>query len=553
MDFDIASLSRFQFALTALYHFLFVPLTLGLSAMVATIETVYYFTNKPIWRQMTKFWGILFGINFVLGVSTGIVMEFQFGMNWSYYSHYVGDIFGAPLAIEGLMAFFLESTFVGLFFFGWDRMSKGAHLVSTWCVAVGSNFSALWILIANGWMQNPAGAQFNPVTMRMEVTHFADVLFNPVAQAKFVHTVSAGYVTAAIFIIGISAWYLIKGRHLEIAKRSITIASAFGLCAALSVIFLGDESGYEVARQQPLKMAAIEAAWDTEKAPASLTLIGFPDQDAKVTHGAIHIPFLMGLMGTRTLTTEVPGINEIAFGERRGPNGEVIKTDYPSIISRIQSGRIAYDAMQKIAKEYGNYAKAPKELQQDVDQHKADYGYALLLRGPTGANGGIPPELSAESVAPEQLRAAAENALPNVALTFWSFRVMAGIGFYLLLFMVVFFLVSARRNLMKRRWLLWIAVLSIPLPWIACEFGWVVAEFGRQPWIIEGVLPTVAAHSELPVWNLLLTIAGFALIYTILIIIEMTLMIKAIKKGPQPEVGITPVSGQHNPQLAVAE
>lgn len=553
MDFDIATLSRFQFALTALYHFLFVPLTLGLSAMVATMETVYYFTNKPIWRQMTKFWGTLFGINFVLGVSTGIVMEFQFGMNWSYYSHYVGDIFGTPLALEGLMAFFLESTFVGLFFFGWDRMSKGAHLVAAWCVAIGSNLSALWILIANGWMQNPEGAQFNPVTMRMEVTHFADVLFNGVAQAKFVHTVSAGYVTAAVFIIGVSAWYLLKGRHLDIAKRSITIASAFGLCAAVSVVYLGDESGYEVAQKQPLKMAAIEAAWNTEKAPAALTLIGFPDQKEKVTHYAIHLPYVMGLMATRTLTTEVPGINEIAFGEKPGANGEMIKTDYPSMVARIKSGLIAYDAMQKIAKEYGNYANAPKELQQIVDQHKADYGYALLLRGPTGANGGVPPELTVDNVTSEQIHTAVNNALPDVALTFWSFRVMAGIGFYLILFMVTFFLLSARRNLTKRRWLLKIAVLSIPLPWIACEFGWVVAEFGRQPWIIEGVLPTVVAHSELPIWSLLLTIGGFALIYTVLIIVEMTLMLKAIKKGPQPEVGVLPVSGQHNSQQAAAE
>ncbi|MGL4668952.1 MAG: cytochrome ubiquinol oxidase subunit I, partial [Saezia sp.] len=239
MDFtDVAMLSRFQFALTALYHFIFVPLTLGLSALVATMETVYYFSNKPIWRQMTKFWGTLFAINFVLGVSTGLVMEFQFGMNWSYYSHYVGDIFGAPLAIEGLMAFFLESTFVGLFFFGWDRMSKGAHLTATWCVALGSNFSALWILIANGWMQNPAGSVFNPETMRMEVSSFGDVLFNPVAQTKFVHTVAAGYVTAAVFVMGISAWYLLKNRHQALAKRSITVAAAFGLCASMAVVFL---------------------------------------------------------------------------------------------------------------------------------------------------------------------------------------------------------------------------------------------------------------------------------------------------------------------------
>ena len=240
---DLVELSRLQFAMTALYHFLFVPLTLGLSVIVAIMETVYVTTDRPIWRQMTKFWGTLFGINFVLGVATGITMEFQFGMNWSYYSHYVGDIFGAPLAIEGLMAFFLEATFVGLFFFGWDRLSKRSHLVVAWLVAIGSNFSAVWILIANGWMQNPVGAAFNPVTMRMEMTSFFDVVFNSVAQAKFVHTVSAGYVTASVFVLGVSAWYMLKGRHIELARRSLTVAASFGLASALSVVLLGDEIG----------------------------------------------------------------------------------------------------------------------------------------------------------------------------------------------------------------------------------------------------------------------------------------------------------------------
>ena len=238
MEFGIVELSRLQFAVTAMYHFLFVPLTLGLSILVAIMETVYVTTNRPIWRQMTKFWGTLFGINFAIGVATGLTMEFQFGMNWSYYSQYVGDIFGAPLAIEGLMAFFLEATFVGLFFFGWDKLSKVAHLCVAWLVAIGSNFSALWILIANGWMQNPVGAQFNPLTMRMEMTDFFAVLFNEVAQAKFVHTVSAGYVTASVFVIGVSAWFLLRGRHVELARRSITVGAAFGVAAAFSVVLL---------------------------------------------------------------------------------------------------------------------------------------------------------------------------------------------------------------------------------------------------------------------------------------------------------------------------
>ena len=280
VDSFLVDLSRLQFALTAMYHFLFVPLTLGLSILIAMMETVYVMTGRVIWRDMTKFWGVLFGINFAIGVATGITMEFQFGMNWAYYSHYVGDVFGAPLAIEGLMAFFLEATFVGLFFFGWERLSARAHLVVTWLMALGTNFSALWILIANGWMQNPVGSAFNADTMRMEVTDFGAVLLNPVAQAKFVHTVSAGYVCGAVFVLGVSAWYLLRGRHVELAKRSFVIASAFGLASALSVIVLGDESGYDLTNNQKMKLAAIEAMWETEPAPASFTAIGIPSQNS---------------------------------------------------------------------------------------------------------------------------------------------------------------------------------------------------------------------------------------------------------------------------------
>ena len=275
-DIDPMSLARLQFAMTALYHFLFVPLTLGLSFLLAIMESAYVMTGREIWRDITRFWGKLFAINFAMGVATGITMEFQFGTNWAYYSHYVGDIFGAPLAIEGLMAFFLESTFVGLLIFGWDRMSKLGHLTVTWLVAIGSNMSALWILIANGWMQNPVGATFNPDTMRMELSSVWELLFNPTAQSKFVHTVSAGYVTGAMFVLSISAFYLLSGRHVAFAKRSIIVASAFGLASALSVVVLGDESGYSVTENQKMKLAAIEAMWKTEPAPASFTLFAVP-------------------------------------------------------------------------------------------------------------------------------------------------------------------------------------------------------------------------------------------------------------------------------------
>src|SRR5262249_47485721 len=305
---EVVDLSRLQFAITALYHFLFVPLTLGLSWLLVIMESVYVMTGRQIYKDMTRFWGLLFGINFAMGVTTGITMEFQFGTNWAYYSHYVGDIFGAPLAIEGLMAFFLESTFVGLFFFGWDRLSKVAHLIVTALVALGSSLSALWILIANAWMQNPVGAEFNYQTMRMELVSFASVLFNPVAQAKFVHTVAAGYVVGSVFVLAISAWYLLRGRNVEIAKRSMTVAASFGLACSLSVVVLGDESGYVAGENQKMKIAAIEAAWRTEPAPASFTLFGLPDVAARKTHAEIKIPWVLGLIATRSIDTPVSGI-----------------------------------------------------------------------------------------------------------------------------------------------------------------------------------------------------------------------------------------------------
>src|SRR5450432_450892 len=299
-DSSLLELSRWQFAITALYHFLFVPLTLGLSVLLAIMESVFVMTGRTVWRDMTRFWGTLFGINFAMGVATGITMEFQFGTNWAYYAHYVGDIFGVPLALEGLTAFFLESTFVGLFFFGWERLSKIGHLVVTGLVALGSSISALWILIANGWMQNPVGAQFNYQTMRMELVSFPEVLFNPVAQAKFVHTVAAGYVVGSMFVLSISAWYLLRGRNAEIAKRSMAVAASFGLACSLSVVVLGDESGYVASENQKMKVAAIEAEWNTEPAPAGFTVFGLPDVAARRTHLEVKIPWVLGLIATRS-------------------------------------------------------------------------------------------------------------------------------------------------------------------------------------------------------------------------------------------------------------
>jgi len=511
MELDIVELSRLQFAMTALYHFLFVPLTLGLSIILAIMETVYVMTGRDIWRQMTKFWGALFGINFVLGVATGLTMEFQFGMNWSYYSHYVGDIFGAPLAIEGLMAFFLEATFVGLFFFGWEKMTRVQHLAATWAVAIGSNLSALWILIANGWMQNPVGSVFNPATMRMEIEDFGAVLFNPVAQAKFVHTVSAGYVTASVFVLGVSAWYMLKGRHLQLAKRSMAVACSFGLLSSLSVVVLGDESGYLATEHQKMKLAAIEGMWETEPAPASFTAIGFPDQEARKTHHVLTIPWALGLISTRSLNTEVPGINELVERGRQ----------------RIESGIVAYGALAEIRKTR-SLEQAPAAARELFEAHGGNLGYAYLLKryvdNPANAT-------------PAQIQAAAWDLVPRVAPLFWSFRIMVGLGFFFIVLMAAFFWQSARHRLGQPRWLLWVAVWSIPLPWIAAELGWLVAEYGRQPWIIEGVLPTAVAVSSLGVTDLLITLAGFVLFYSTLFVVEVSLMVRAIRKGPPPGHG----------------
>jgi cytochrome bd ubiquinol oxidase subunit I len=508
MELDVVELSRLQFALTAMYHFLFVPLTLGLAVILAIMETVYVMTDRPIWRQMTKFWGTLFGINFALGVATGITMEFQFGMNWSYFSHYVGDVFGAPLAIEGLMAFFLEATFVGLFFFGWDKLSKIGHMIVTWLVAIGANFSALWILIANGWMQQPVGAEFNPMTMRMEMTSFYDVLFNDVAQAKFVHTVSAGYVTAAVFVLGVSAWYLLKGRHIALAQRSIAVAASFGLASALSVVVLGDESGYLATHSQKMKLAAIEGMWETEPAPADFTLLGIPDQEARETHYAIHIPYVMGLIGTRSLTTEIPGINDLVADARQ----------------RVRSGLVAYDALLQIRQE--REAASP-EIREQFEEHSADLGFALLLRRYVED-----PRDATEA----QIIQAANDTVPKVWPLFWSFRIMVGLGIGFIAVMAYFFYLANFRAMQFPRPALWFAVFIIPTPWIAAEMGWFVAEYGRQPWTVDSVLPTALSVSHLSVTELLITLAGFTLFYSVLFVVEMGLMLKYIRKGPFMDV-----------------
>ena len=499
---EVVDLSRLQFGLTALYHFLFVPLTLGLSWLLVIMESVYVMTGKPVYKDMTRFWGKLFGINFAMGVTTGLTLEFQFGTNWAYYSHYVGDVFGTPLAIEGLMAFFLESTFVGLFFFGWDRLSKVGHLMVTFLVALGSNLSAVWILIANGWMQNPVGAEFNYETMRMELTSISELIFNPVAQVKFVHTVAAGYVTAATFVLGVSSWYLLKKHDVGFALRSYAVAAGFGLASVLSVIVLGDESGYASGEVQKVKLAAIEAEWETQKPPASFTLFGIPNQEAERTDYAIRIPYVMGIIATRSLDQPVTGLKELKAAHRK----------------RMESGMLAYGALQKLR----TGDKSPDTLAQ-FEKHKRDLGYGLLLKK-------YAPNVV--DATPDLLHRAAEESIPRVAPVFWSFRIMVGCGFILLLLFVLAFYFCARRSVANRRWLLRFAVCAMPLPWIAAELGWIVAEYGRQPWTISEVLPTHLSASSLTVGQLYFSLAGFFVFYTLLLIIEVWLMLKYIRLGP---------------------
>lgn len=499
---SVIELSRLQFAATALYHFLFVPLTIGLVFILAIMESVYVMTNNPIYKDMTKFWGKLFAINFALGVTTGLTMEFQFGMNWSYYSHYVGDVFGAPLAIEGLMAFFLESTFVGLFFFGWDRLSKLQHLMVTWLTALGTNLSALWILIANGWMQNPVGAVFNIDTMRMELSSFWALLFNPVAQVKFVHTVSAGYVVAAAFVLGISAYYLLKSREVAFARRSFAIAAAFGMASILSVLLLGDESGYEVGDVQQAKLAAIESEWETQKPPADFTLLGIPNQDEQRTDYALQIPYVLGLIATRSIDKPVTGLKDILdYHEQRIRTGIKAVT----LLEQIRSGQDTVENRQAFA-----------EIQKDL-------GYGLLLKKYTD---------DVSQAIEADIQAAKQDSIPRVAPLFFSFRIMVGCGVVMLILITIAFYDSMRHRIGQRRWHLHALLWGIPIPWIACEMGWFVAEYGRQPWTIAEVLPTALSVSHLTEGEIIASMIGFCVFYTLLLIVEIYLMFHFARKGP---------------------
>ena len=495
-------LSRIQFGAAASYHFLFVPLTLGLAWMLFTMECAYVFTGRAVYRDMTRFWGKLFAINFAMGVLTGLTLEFQFGTNWAYYSQYVGDIFGTPLAIEGLVAFMLESTFLGLFFFGWHRLTKGQHLFSTFCLAIGSSLSALFILVANGFMQSPAGSYFDFANMRMQTSSLLHLFLNPIAQVGFAHTVIAGYATGAVFVLGISAYYILRGRDLDFAKRSFAIAAGFGLIAVIMLAFMGDQNGLLVAKDQPMKLAAIEAEWSTQKAPASFNLIAFPDQQQHRNVGQVSIPGVLGLLVTHSVTAVIPGINQIEAQN----------------VKRIRRGMIAYGLLEKL-----RAGDQSAQTRASFERYQSDLGYGLLLER-------YAPQVTTATSA--QIAQAAEATIPHVSMIFWAFRAMVGIGILLLLLFVFSFILLLFGGMWKNRWLLRCALWSIPLPFIAAITGWFVTESGRQPWTVFGDLPTTLSSSSLSATDLWLSLSAFVLFYTALFIVELFLMFKYARLGP---------------------
>ncbi|WP_429580006.1 cytochrome ubiquinol oxidase subunit I [Paraburkholderia youngii] len=521
----VVELSRLQFAATALYHFLFVPLTLGLSFLLAVMETVYVITGKRIYREITQFWSHLFLINFALGVATGLTMEFEFGTNWSFYSGFVGDIFGTPLAIEGLMAFFMESTFVGLMAFGWERLSKGTHLMVTYLVALGSNLSALWILVANGFMQNPQGAAFNPATMRMELTSLGALIFSEDAQTKFVHTSIAGYVTAAVFVTGISAYYMLRGKHLEIAKRSFRMASLFGVLSVAGVITLGDALGFVGGHAQPSKLAAMEAMWQTEQAPAPFNVAAWPNQDAHRNTWSIQVPYVLTPLLTHTLDSTVPGIDRIEADALR----------------RIQNGIPAVEALKTLSADPTNKAALAQ-----FEARKADLGYGFLVKRYAA-------DQDVSKATESDIAKAARDAIPNVFAIFWLFRVMVACGLLMLAYFAVCVIISLRGDAERHRRFLKLAPWMIPVPFIACEMGWLTAEVGRQPWAVFGVLPTWMSASTHSVGYMIFSLIGFILIYSIFIVVELFLMIRAIRQGPHEQGdGTSPEHGQRVPAVALS-
>ena len=513
--FTLVDWSRAQFALTAIYHWLFVPLTLGLGIIVSIMETIYYRTGDERWKTITKYWMTLFGVNFAIGVATGIILEFQFGTNWSNYSWFVGDIFGAPLAIEGIMAFFMEATFIAVMFFGWNKVSKRFHLASTWLTAIGASISALWILVANSWMQYPVGCTFNLETVRNEMTSFSTVALSPVAVNKFFHTVTSSFVLAALFVVGVSAWYLLRRREQRMARKSIAVASAFGLVFALAAAVTGHRSGAIVAHVQPMKLAAMEALYEGQEG-ASLTAVGLLQPHGRPVNGEafrfqIGIPKLLSWMSFGDKEAYVPGIYDLIDGnEQRG----ILSAE-----EKMQRGRVAIAEMPRYREALVagdtttadevrcRFNPATEAGQEFLREYFAYFGYGHID-------------------SPQQL-------IPNVPILFYSFRVMVGAGSFFILLLGVVWWLNRKDRLADKRWLLRVAVWSIPLAYLASQAGWIVTEIGRQPWAIQDLMPVGVAASKIPSGSVSVTFFLFLALFTALLVAELSIMFRQIKIGPK--------------------
>ncbi|MBN2165539.1 MAG: cytochrome ubiquinol oxidase subunit I [Marinilabiliaceae bacterium] len=522
IDLSLVDWSRAQFALTAMYHWVFVPLTLGLSFIIAFMESIYVKTGDEKWKKTTRFWMKLFGINFAIGVATGIILEFEFGTNWSNYSWFVGDIFGAPLAIEGIMAFFMESTFIAVMFFGWDKVSKKFHLTATWLTAIGANISALWILVANAWMQNPVGMQFNPDTARMEMVNFWDVLYSPSAISKFIHTTTSGFVLAAVFVIGISSWFLLKKRHQLMAKRSMLVSSVFGIIASITLIVSGDSSARDIAKYQPVKFAAMEALYEgkTQAPLVAIGLIGKLNYDS-ITKDTkddflikIEIPNMLSYLAFMDPNAFVPGIKDLVLGNE----------DYNilSVIEKIKRGYVAqqslklYKETEKTDKVLHEALKAKFTDSQWLNTYFRYFGYGSYYDDDS-----------------KIMESNAFKVVPPVSLTFYAFHLMVILGgHFLLLFLIVLYLVVINR-IEKYKIVLYTALWTIPLVYIASQSGWIVAEVGRQPWVIQDLMTTMNAVSKIDSSSVIITFILFAVLFTGLLIAELGIMIKQIKIGPK--------------------
>ncbi|MDE5732670.1 MAG: cytochrome ubiquinol oxidase subunit I [Bacteroidales bacterium] len=490
VDTALIDWSRAQFALTACYHWVFVPLTLGLAVIMAVMETIYVVKKDEFWKKAAQFWMKIFGINFAVGIATGLILEFEFGTNWSNYSWFVGDIFGAPLAIEGIFAFFMEATFVAVMFFGWNKVGKKFHLASTWLTGIGATISAFWILVANGWMQHPVGMEFNPDTVRNEMVDFWAVATNPVAVTKFFHSVLSGWMTGAVAVIGISCWYLLRKRETRFALASIRIASAVGITGTLAVMITGDMSGVHVAEYQPMKLAAAEGLMDGgQRAPFSIV-------------PGIEIPGMLSILATHDIDGYVPGINDILDGYT-DPDGN----EHLSAEAKMYKGNAALKAFKEYRQLKETDNEAAMQARKILEDNMEYFGYGYIRDR--------------------------NDLVPNVWLVYWPFRIMVGLGSFLLLLMIAVLFFERKGKIAGMKWLQWTALLSIPLVYLAGQAGWVVAEVGRQPWAIQDLLPVNAAVSSLGTGAVKTTFFIFVAVFTLFLAIELNIMFKAIKKGPK--------------------